>query len=186
MEDTFESVQEKAEAYPDVGGDGVSPLFRGLCAAFRISSKFFESLVEDGWDDPEQLKGLSPEWRAHIRDLAPNGGQKRNLERMLERVDAGPLDGPAPKKQRVQRELPSDSANDKAGPSGASAEAAPASSDSSSTSSQVCVFGFLSESLVFGLGGPHTAFMSLPFRTLHHAQPVFTRIYIPQFVFGAI
>ena len=30
----------------------------------------------------------------NILKLAPNGGQKRNLERMLERVEAGPLDQP--------------------------------------------------------------------------------------------
>ena len=99
--DEYTAVEEKADAYGDVAADKAAPLFRGLCSTFRVSVECFNSLLDDGWDDPDQLMNLSADWRSQVLALAPNGGQKRNLELLLDRVDAGPLDGPAPKRRRV-------------------------------------------------------------------------------------
>ncbi|XP_038056426.1 uncharacterized protein LOC119728308 [Patiria miniata] len=143
MENMFDQVEENAGAYAEIANEGAGPLFRGLCATFKISKKYFEALIADGWDDPEQFQDLSPEWRDHILALAPNGGQKRNVEKLFDRVEAGPLSGPAPKKRRVQPSASSDDGKDKAGPSGISTvEAGPsqvaaaANQGSGSTSSQ--------------------------------------------------
>ena len=65
---------------------GLHPNSRG-----SVSTKCFEELVKDGWEDTEQLVGLDQAWKNHILALAPNGGQRRNLERMFGRVEAGPL-----------------------------------------------------------------------------------------------
>ena len=78
--------QEKPEAY---GGTDTQagPAFKGLCAAFKISAKYFEDLVKDGWEDVDQLLGLDRAWIDHILALAPNGGQRRNFERLMARLD---------------------------------------------------------------------------------------------------
>ena len=122
-------------------------MFRGLCSKYRITSRCFEQLVGDGWDDVEQLKDLSPSWRDHILSLAPNGGQKRNLEKMLERVEIGPLDEAVPRKKARSGETrdvgeSSQAAGSSSGPAcaeGPSSEASgdPAPSQKPSTSPQV-------------------------------------------------
>ena len=101
MSDLFDIVEESEEAY-GTAGESCSKIFRGLCAKYRISARCFESLVEDGWDDPSQFRDLSPVWIDHVLALAPNGGQKRNIERMLERVEAGPLDMVVPKAKKAK------------------------------------------------------------------------------------
>ena len=45
---------------------------------------------------------MSAEWRNHVLALAPNGGKKKNLEMMLLRVDAGPLDTAIPKAKKAK------------------------------------------------------------------------------------
>ena len=117
----MQSLQENEGAY-GAAGQHCSVIFRGLCTEFRVSPRCFESLVEDGWDDPSQFEDISAEWKEQILLLAPNGGQKRNLEKMLERVEAGPLDERVPKKKaRVEASSQGDGSNH----SSAGAEAAP-------------------------------------------------------------
>ncbi|XP_038053363.1 uncharacterized protein LOC119725843 [Patiria miniata] len=101
MADVYEIVEDNVQAYGDTD-EPVSASFRGLCETFKISKRCFQVLVEDGWDDVHQLHDLDKNWRSHVLALAPNGGQKRNLEKMLDRVEAGPLDQPVPKKKRVE------------------------------------------------------------------------------------
>ena len=60
--------------------------------------------MEDGWDEVEQLADLTDAWKAHVLALDPNGGQRRNLERLIQRVEAGPLEERPPKKRRHEEE----------------------------------------------------------------------------------
>ena len=129
-------------------GEQVEPLFKGLCSAFKILSQCFQALIEDGWNEVEQLADLTEGWKAHVLSLAPNGGQKRNLEKMLQRAEAGPLEEPVAKKRRRHEEVappvqmtPTQQESDKeqvAGPSGLSAaEAAAEQGAKEVTTSQV-------------------------------------------------
>ncbi|XP_038047657.1 uncharacterized protein LOC119725244 [Patiria miniata] len=101
MSEAYDIVEESEEAY-GAAGEPCSKIFRGLCSRYKISARCFECLVEDGWDDPSQFKDMSSSWKDHALALAPNGGQKRNIEMMLERVDAGPLDAAVPKVKRIK------------------------------------------------------------------------------------
>ena len=74
----------EAEGFKYGGTDTqASPAFKGLC----VSAKYFEDLVKDGWEDVDQLLGLDRAWIDHILALAPNGGQRRNFERLMARLD---------------------------------------------------------------------------------------------------
>ncbi|XP_038045439.1 uncharacterized protein LOC119729631 [Patiria miniata] len=90
MDITYDIVEEKPDAYEGVETQA-SPAFKGLCVAFKISAKYFEDMIKDGWEDVDQLLGLDRAWSDHILALAPNGGQRRNFERLMARVEAGPL-----------------------------------------------------------------------------------------------
>ena len=50
------------------------------------------------------FQDMRAEWRNHVLALAPNGGQKRNLEMMLLRVDAGPLYTAIPKAKKAKHD----------------------------------------------------------------------------------
>ena len=121
----MQSLQENEGAY-GAAGQHCSAIFRSLCKKFRVSPRCFESLVEDGWDDPSQFEDISAEWKEHILLLAPNGGQKRNLEKMLERVEAGPLDERVPKKKaKVEASSQGDGSSHSSAKTTADADAAP-------------------------------------------------------------
>ena len=119
----MQSLQENEGAY-GAAGQHCSAIFRSLCKKFRVSPRCLESLVEDGWDDPSQCEDISAEWKEQILLLAPNGGQKRNLEKMLERVEAGPLDERVPKKKaKVEASSQGDGSNHSSAGAAAGAEA---------------------------------------------------------------
>ncbi|XP_038045017.1 uncharacterized protein LOC119719608 [Patiria miniata] len=143
MEEVYDAIEENAGAYGDAAGP-VGALFKGLCSAFKISEKCFLALVEDGWDEVQQLADLTGAWKAHVLALAPNGGQKRNLEKLIERVEAGPLEGQVPKRKRRHDETdpPSQVAAtqqepDKDQGAGPSGSAAAGQTATESTTSQV-------------------------------------------------
>ena len=83
-------------------GNRLQRFFRGLCTSYKITNRCFGSLIEDGWDDPAQFQDMSAEWRNHVLALAPYEGQKRNLEIMLLRVDAAPLETAIPKAKKAK------------------------------------------------------------------------------------
>ena len=102
MVDMF-PVLGKRWAYGDLG-EAVGASFKGLCTTFKISEKCFQALIEDGWDDAEQLGDLTDAWKVQVLALAPNGGQRRNLEKLIQRVEAGPLHEQVQKKKRRHEE----------------------------------------------------------------------------------
>ncbi|XP_038058837.1 uncharacterized protein LOC119730136 [Patiria miniata] len=109
---------EDAAAYENIASERASPLFRGLCASFRVSDRCFQALLDDGWDHPDQFRDLTSEWRDHILALAPNGGQKKNVEKLLDRVQAGLVSGPAANDRRVDADASTHLEGNTAGSSG--------------------------------------------------------------------
>ena len=98
-----EVIEELEGVYGAAVGESSSKIFRGLCTSYKLSYRCFESLLEDGWDDPVQFQDMGTEWR-NVLALAPNGSQNRNLEMMLLRVDAGPLDTAIPKAKKAKHD----------------------------------------------------------------------------------
>ncbi len=87
------------EAY-GAAGEPHSNIFRGLCAKFKISAQCFERLVEDGLDDPGQLRDMGSGWKDHVLALDPNGIRSEYGD------DAGPLDVAVPKANKKKSSSP--------------------------------------------------------------------------------
>ena len=72
MERDFEIIEKNAEAFGGVQG-GATPQFKGLCVAYKVSTKCFEELVKDGWEDTEQLVGLDQRGKTTFGPSAKRG-----------------------------------------------------------------------------------------------------------------